>query len=182
MVTGEHYLEDLKLRVPYRTPIALTEADYLTSKDLHRAVAQNLVKIIPYASVPGPYPNQQTINVNLQGLETQVEELRRALAISEKRNQTFEERVEQQGHQLTAILEAVGKIADRPVTTTIINQSGNGSSAKSSEVVGGEVPRFIPDNIDMGEARINTQASEGEATLEESARKLREVRKKQAGG
>jgi hypothetical protein len=174
MITGEHYIEDLKLRVPYRTPVPITEADFLTSKDLNRAAQQNLVKVVAQSSIPSPLP----FSVNVQGLERRVEELQVALLDSERARKGLELKIDTQDGKLEAILAAIQQIPERTVVV-----SGNGASTKPSEVVGGEAPMFFQENMPLGtDARINLHESEGEANLGEAAQKLRELRKRQDGG
>jgi hypothetical protein len=181
LITGEHYIEDLKLRVPYRTPMPITEEDFLSSKDLCRAVQQNLVKVVAQASIPSPTPHN-----NVLGLERRIESLQSTLAESERARKELEvtmaARLANQEDQLSAILRAIKEI---PATQTVVVQgTGNGhSSPKQSEVVGGEVPMFIPDHTPIGtDARIQMTTGEGQADLGEAARKLRELRKAQAPG
>jgi hypothetical protein len=174
MITGEHFIEDLKLRVPYRTPRPITEVDFLNSKDLNRAVQQKYVKVVAQASIPTPVTSG-----NNPVLERRIGELQNALRESENAREILEQKIDNQGDQLTAILAAIEKIPERTVVV-----AGNGASkAPVSEVVGGDVPMFIPENIPLGNrARINMHESEGEADLGEAAQKLRELRKRQGGG
>ena len=181
LITGEHYIEDLRLRVPYRTPMPITENDFLSSKDLNRAVQQNLVKVVAQSSIPSPMPPSQ---VNVQGLERKIESLQSTLAASEKARNELEasmaQRLAAQDGQLSAILAAIKGI---PAPQTVVVQGVNGQSLpKQSEVVGGEVPMFIPDHTPIGtDARIQMTTGEGQAGLGEAAKKLRELRKQQSG-
>lgn len=176
MITGEHFIEDLRLRVPYRTPVPITDADFLNSKDLNRAVQQKYVKVVAQASIPSPAPTG-----NNPVLERRIGELQTALRESEKAREILEQKIDNQGGQLAAILAAIEKIPER---TVVVAGNGNGASkAPGTEVVGGDAPMFIPENIPLGDrARINMHESEGEADLAEAARKLRELRKRQGEG
>jgi hypothetical protein len=181
MISGEHYIEDLKLRVPYRTPMPITENDFLSSKDLNRAVQQNLVKVVAQSSIPSPMPPSQ---VSVQGLERKIESLQSTLAASEKARNELEasmaQRLAAQEGQLSAILAAIKEI---PAPQTVVVQgTGNGQTSKQSEVVGGEVPMFIPEHTPIGtDARIQMTTGEGQTDLGEAAKKLRELRKQQSG-
>jgi len=173
MITGDHFIEDLRLRVPYRTPVPITDNDFLSSKDLNRAIQQKYVKVVAQASIPSPAPTG-----NNPILERRIGELQNALKESEKAREVLEQKIDNQGGQLAAILAAIEKIPERTVVV-----AGKGNGAFKSEVVGGDAPMFIPENIPLGDrARINMHESEGEADLEEAARKLRELRKRQGGG
>ena len=175
MISGEHFIEDLKLRVPYRTPMPITEADFLNSKDLNRATQQNLVKVVAQASIPSPIPQGGVNPVMVR----QIEELQVALRDSEKARKGLEAKIDTQDEKLEAILAAIQKIPERTVVVT----SGNGASKPVSDVVGGEAPMYFPENLSIGtDARINMHESEGDANLEEAAQKLRELRKRQGGG
>lgn len=184
MVTGEHYIEDLKLRVPYRTPIPITDTDFINSKDLNRAVQQNLVKVVAQASIPSPMPTLPNIN----GLELQVEQLNSALKDSQKAHQEevqarlrLETEIKSQNEKLNQILSAIQSL---PAPQTVVVQGTNGTSgSRASEVVGGDVPMFIPENIPTGDAaRISLPTSESSTDIGEAAQKLRQLRKTQGGG
>jgi len=181
LITGEHYIEDLRLRVPYRTPMPITENDFLSSKDLNRAVQQNLVKVVAQSSIPSPMPPSQ---VNVQGLERKIESLQSTLAASEKARNDLEasmaQRLAAQDGQLSAILAAIKGI---PASQTVVVQGTvKGQTSTQSDVVGGEVPMFIPDHTPIGtDARIQMTTGEGQAGLGEAAKKLRELRKQQSG-
>lgn len=178
MITGEHYVEDLRLRVPYRTPVPITEVDFLNSKDLNRAAQQNLVKVVAQASIPGPMPSGHS-----PGLERKVEQLTAQLAESEKSRQELASQIETQGSQLSEILAAIKSIPAQTVVVHGSSSATNGNGHKKSEVVGGDVPMFIPDHTPIGtDARINMVESEGKADVGEAAKKLRELRKSQGGG
>lgn len=180
MITGEHYIEDLKLRVPYRTPMPITENDFLSSKDLNRAVQQNLVKVVAQASIPTPAAPSQ---VNVQGLERRIESLQSTLAESVAARKELEEtmaaKLAAQEGQLAAILQAIRNI---PASQTVVQGTNGQPVPKQSDVVGGEVPMFIPEHTPLGTyARIQMTLGEGQADLGEAARKLRELRKQQGG-
>lgn len=180
MITGEHYIEDLKLRVPYRTPMPITENDFLSSKDLNRAVQQNLVKVVAQASIPTPAAPSQ---VNVQGLERRIESLQSTLAESVAARKELEEtmaaKLAAQEGQLAAILQAIRNI---PASQTVVQGTNGQPVPKQSDVVGGEVPMFIPEHTPLGtDARIQMTLGEGQADLGEAARKLRELRKQQGG-
>lgn len=172
MITGEHMIEDLRIRVPYRTAVPITEADYLNSRDLHRAVQQGYVKVTAQASIPTPLPAP---GVLVAGLERRVEELQQALRSSEDSRRGLEAKIDSQGQQLEVILAAIQKIPERTVVV-----AGTGRAEPGSQVVGGAVPMFIPSNIDMGDgARINLGEAEQASDLAQAAQKLRELRKRQ---
>lgn len=184
MVTGEHFLADLNLRIPYRTPIPITDADYVNSRDLNRAVQQNLVKVFAQSSIPDPLPPSYA---SVAGLEQKVEKLHLALADSERlrkeeaeARRDLEGRIAAQGRTLEDILSAIKSI---PAPQTVVVQGGMGGVLpKPSEVVGGDAPMFIPENIPLGDsARISPATREGSSDIGEAARKLRELRKTQGG-
>lgn len=170
LVTGDHFVEDIRIRVGYRDTVPINEHDYLRSRDLHRAAQQGLIKLIPYAAVPQPMPGQYP---NLQKLEHEVSELRQALVQSQQREAGL-------GNKLDSILAAIGQLS---VPQAQLVQAGNGGAPATarvvgSDVVGGEVPMFIPSQIEMGtSARLNTQKSKGDTRVDEAAEKLRALKK-----
>jgi hypothetical protein len=122
--------------------------------------------------------------VNVQGLERRIESLQSTLAESVKARKDLEEtmaaKLAAQEGQLAAILAAIQSI---PASQTVVVQGTVNGQSKQSDVVGGEVPMFIPDHTPIGtDARIQMTLGEGEADLGEAARKLRELRKQQGTG
>lgn len=182
MVTGEHYVEDLKLRVPYKTAMPITENDFLNSKDLNRAAQQNLVKVVAQASVPSSTPSLP----NVVGLERKIDQLESALRASEtaraeevQARKDLETKIEAQNTTLSQILSAVQAI---PAPQTVVVQGGGNGVGKPSDVVGGDVPMFIPENIPIGtDARITLPTKESSSDVGEAAQKLRQLRKSQGG-
>lgn len=184
-VSGHHYIEDLRLMVPYRVAVTISAEDYLRSKDLHRALQQGTIMELQYApniptqAMTRPHPVAVPTTAPdpsyLKGLGSQVEELRREVA----GYKGLESKLEQQGYQLEAIL---GAIKDIHTTTVIENRYMGAIPGPSSDVVGGDAPAFIPSQIvpTEAQARVNIQTAEG-ADIGKAASKLRELRKRQQG-
>ena len=180
-VTGTHYINDLRLAIPYRVPVTISDEDYLQSKDLHRALQQGKVMRLPHGPVvPKEAMQRQPIRVQapgpdpalLKGLEQQVAELRRELT-DLKTKQT--EQMSQQTTALDAILGAVNKLGDS--RTIVIS---DGQRPVSTDVVGGEAPAFIPSSIvpEDAEARVEIKVSEGKS-IDKAASRLREIRQRE---
>lgn len=206
MVTGTHIIEDLRITVPYRVAVTIAAEDVLRSRDLQIALQQK--KIFPLQNNLGglkvrghpqpravPPPVTPTTIVAeadpraLDALTASQDDLRRAIASSEEHNAKLEAALEasqSEKAEIKGALETTTQQFSEVMEAIKGLQAGGGvvsaAGTSGSEVVGGDVPTYIPDVIKPknADARISVKEEASTATsVDGSANKLRELRRQQ---
>lgn len=185
LVMSTHVIEDIAMDVPHGVTVIIPADKAARSKDLWRAISQKCLFQIktagpPVGFVPGSADRKDAVAIQSRlaalesrnsSLESESKALREQLAAAQAR---------QQG-TLEAILEQL-KNQPAPQVVQLSGSGGsNGSSVKSSEVVGGDAPTFIPGQIrpDGAETRIGTQEVTAESDVGSVADRLKKLRERQ---
>lgn len=185
-VTGVHLIEDIKVTVPYGTAVTIPAEAVVRSRDLQIAIQQK--RVVEVANMMGnraqvsfaqPAATPPSIPpAELEALRNANDQLTRSVEELRKQNAT-------QQSQFQAILDALGTMSTKePTVVHHHHGGGNGFSAGGSDVVGGDVPKYIPSQIKTddttGRISMQTSTSSDEADFDKSVSKLRELRKKQS--
>lgn len=184
LVTGTHLIEDIGIAVPNQVAVRIPADLAMRSKDLWRGIQQGrLFQLHSGAGLhvaKGPTP---TSNREAQ-LEAENKRLRGELDAERMRNDGIQSVLDGLQAQLQGVQMAVGKLGAAPRVVQVM-PSGQvvAPVAAGSEVVGGEVPAFLPERIhpDTAETQIRPATETAEkANVTSAASKLREL-KKQSG-
>ena len=199
MVTGTHTIEDIKVNVPHRVAVFIPAEDVIRSRDVQIAIQQRKIFILdnhvvvppglrvrgtpPPKRVPAAPPavsarNDAELQKTLR--DTQVE-LRKSMAREDKskaREDALAAALAASQEQFAAIQGTLDRIEAKE--STVVVQGGAGG-VQASDVVGGDVPKYIPEQIkpEKAETRITVKKEEGSSNVSGAVSKLREMRKKQ---
>jgi DUF438 domain-containing protein len=172
--TGSILLYDIQVMVHHQIPTFIPADKVLNSADLHRALGSKA--IFQMLNTMHTSKSSQDLKV----LEDENRQLREALMRSTQQGSSLQQSVEGLARQVETLTAAVGKIG----TVTATSSPGTRVSANpQSEVVGGEIPMFIPDAATpSGEVQLQVQEvlSEGDG-VSDARSKLRQLRKGQSG-
>lgn len=177
--TGTHFIEDIQVSVPHRTPVFIPAEKVLRSADLYRALGQNLLFKLDDSSLtleaPPPVPDANSLTI--ARLEAENKALR-------EQNAQLQVRLEQ---QMTLILDGMSRLEQRPVT--VVSSGGSSPSSASArtvdpDAVSTDAPMFLPGSIAPKDAeaqiRVEKHVSEGKS-VGAAGDKLRELRRKSGG-
>lgn len=178
--TGSLLLHDIQVMVHHQTATYIPADKALNSADLHRALNSRVIfQMLNTMTTTSAVPVQDVSRS--VALEEENRLLREALKKSTQQGSSLQESVEALGAKLETLVAAVGRIQTTPV---VIHGGPSASTAFVSEVVGGDVPMFIPDNIVPKGAEVQVQvqetSSDGGAVSEAQSR-LRKLRRGQTG-
>jgi len=183
LVTGTHIIEDIKVAVGHKVAVRIPGELALRSQDLWRGIQQG--KLFQLDGGSGLHVSRAPApeNVRVAELEAQVRQLRNELEQERHRNAGLQQlliglQTQIQGVQQVA---ATGQFGYRPVSPA---NGAPANGAPAVEVVGGEVPTFLPDRIQPKEAeaqiRTTTETAE-KSNVSSAASKLRELKQRTSG-
>lgn len=171
--TGSHLLYDIQVMVHHQIPTYIPADKALNSADLHRALGSKIIfQMLNTMHTPKPDPKV--------ALEDENRQLREALMQSSQQSQALQQSVETLARQMEVLTAAVGKIGTTQTVT--LTPAAYAATNPRSEVVGGDVPMFLPDTtLPSGtEVQMNVPEvlSEGDSVTDARS-KLRQLRKGQ---
>jgi hypothetical protein len=171
--TGSVLLTDIQVMVHHQIPTYIPADQALNSVDLHRALGSG--SIFQMLNTMHNKPQESP-----RPLEDENRTLRDALQRSTQQGNDLQRTMTLLTQQIEALTAVVGQIG---TTQVVIQGSSPAAAQRVSEVVGGDVPMFIPD-IDSSNTEVQVQVqevlSEGDA-VSDARSKLRQLRKGQAG-
>jgi hypothetical protein len=184
VVTGTHIIEDIRVAVPHKMAVYIPAEQALRSKDLHRALQQGLLFKLDggsgLRSDDQPPPEAQPSGTTrFISLEQENKRLMRELDEAHRREEGLKQAISALQEQLGAILKVLGRIEARPDPAPVVVQAG-GTVVPLPEVVGGDTPSFIPDEILPKDAETNIRVQKGTAegsAVIGAASRLRELRR-----
>ncbi len=162
LVAETHYIDDIRLQIPYRTAVAVPAALAARSRDLQAALQQRLVMqlgnvlpagsvyrgtgAVPGAGAPNPMPVRveappETWRVERESLLRELEHSRTQASQLETMNDSLTSLLATMSNQLTSIQRVLETLKLQGVSVP----------AASAVRFGDAAPIFIPDNI-RGEA------------------------------
>jgi len=207
LVAGTHLLEDIKVAIPHKVAVSITPNQMMHSKDLYRAINKGFVFKLDGGALHSTTPRVQSASVGeITKLNREVKDLQRQLREAHAKNEGLQRALIGLNTNIDGILAAIGSLKDNggstsvaspafppgmmQLLTQIVAQGGvqgvlTAASAPVSEVVGGEAPVFIADEIKPKDATTNIQvqktASEG-SDVSAATSKLKELRQEQKPG
>lgn len=185
-ISGGHYLNDLRKRVPYDSTLRLTKDEVESSDDLSRAIQKNLVEVKKKLSSQNPRQPESRGNQVSQAessesqVQSQAESQADATAeVVEKHEDRENEEIEelkrlnrrlmmtiqnliQQQESLSSkqedLMRKMEDFVDQPPAQTIqaVDVSDQDTSG-SKETVDGDYDTFVPNQIRSGEAETSGQ-------------------------
>lgn len=175
--TGSLLLQDIQVAVHHQIPTYIPADKALNSKDLHRALGNG--SIFQLNSTMFPTPKKPQEDPKMPFLEEENRLLKAALAQSTQQGNALQGSVDALGRQVQALAEALGRLA---VSGPVVAGSAAPLQAQS-EVVGGDVPMFIPDMAPTEtDVKIQVQETVSESdSVSAAADKLRKLRRQQGG-
>ncbi len=203
LVTGTHLIEDIGIAVPHQVAVRIPADVALRSKDLWRGIQQNRLFRLNAGSglifaadtsVPHPPPpippspavqqESQRLHHEVQRLQQENQQLRQEhqrlvveLTAERQRNDSLQAALVS---GLQGVQTAIGKLESAP---RVVMVGPGASSAGSPDVVGGDVPTFVPGKIlpENVEAQIRPDKATAErSNVASAASRLREL--KRGGG
>lgn len=185
LVTGTHQIEDIGIAVPHKVAVWIPAEKALQSKDLWRGIQQGyLFKLdgaVSFRSDPDPPPAAPS--PKLEELQRDNERLRRELEASEHRNFVLQQKMDGMQAQLGSMVTLLTRIEEKTYAASqqVIVAGPQAVLPPVSEVVGGDIPTFIPGNIlpknVEGGVSAHKETSEGSAVAG-AASALKELRRK----
>jgi hypothetical protein len=194
LVTGTHVIEDIRIAVPHQVAVFIPADLAYKSKDLWRGIGQRRLFQLTGGSGLAVESNTRTIPANndleLEDFRTENKQLRQQLEEAQRQNVGLQEALQSMQSQLTSILRVLGRLENGDMTVRGLPVASHGSppvnyAPKPAQVlpqaVGGEVPSFIPDDINPEDAktsiRIDAEVITG-SSLAANVKALREARRK----
>ncbi len=174
--TGSILLYDIQVMVHHQIPTYIPADQALNSTDLHRALGSKAIFQMLNTMHTKPQDTKAA-------LEDENRQLREALAKSTQQGTALQQSVDGLAKQMEVLAAAVGKIG---TVTQIVVQGSTPQAAtyQQSEVVGGDIPMFLPDTVLPSGTDIQMSVpevlSEGDG-VSDARNKLRQLRKGQAG-
>lgn len=169
--TGSIFLQDIKVMVHHQVPTYIPADQALNSTDLHRALNSKMIfQLLNTMRASRAEPKVS--------LEDENQQLREALQRSTQQNASLQQSVDGLARQMESLTAAVAKIG----TATIVAQSQATAMAANprSEVVGGDIPMFIPDAVMPSEVKMTVEEVLSDSDGVSDARsRLRQLRKGQ---
>lgn len=196
LVTGTHLIEDIGVAVPHQVAVRIPADVALRSKDLWRGIQQNRlfrlnagsglsaareIQAAPPPPPAAPGPDMVALQQENQRLKAENQRLVADLEKERQRNDTLQNLLGGLTSGLQGVQTAIGKLESAP--RVIVAGSPGAVAASSPEVVGGDVPTFVPDKIlpDNVEAQIRAEKETAErSNVASAASRLREM--KRGGG
>lgn len=185
LVTGGCMISDLQLHVPHKVAVFIKADDLHRSKDLYRAINQNLLfKLDGGTGFPveetRPVPNESLLRITQ--LEAENRGLRQELEASKAQNLTLQTLLQGLQVQFSALQQGITRLEQKEPSVTVVNNSM--ATASMPGVVGGDTPTFLPGEIKPKDAeasiRVDKQVSEG-SSIGAAGKKLRELRGGKSG-
>lgn len=195
LVTGTHLIEDIGVTVPHQVAVRIPADVALKSKDLWRGIQQNRlfrlnagsglniaaeVHAQPPANAAVQQENQrlhhetQRLQQENQRLQQENQRLAAELAAERQRNDSLQAALVS---GLQGVQTAIGKLESAP---RVVLAGPGAAQAGGSDVVGGDVPTFVPDKIlpENVEAQIRPDKTTAEqSNVSSAASRLRELRR-----
>lgn len=184
LVTGTHIIEDIGIAVPHQIAVHIPAEQALQSKDLWRGIQQGkLFKLDGGGGLRTATRVQTPDNNRVAILEAENQKLRQELLEEKRRSAGFQELLAGLQGQLHGVQVALGRLGDAPRVVHVQQVNGH-SEPQATEVVGGEVPTFLPEHIrpETAELQIRPATETAEKSNVSSAtNKLREMKKQSTG-
>lgn len=170
--TGSLLLQDIQVMVHHQIPTYIPADKALNSTDLHRAIGSKAIfQMLNTIHTAKPQDSKAV-------LEDENRQLREALMKSTQQSTALQQSMNDLAQQVGVLAAAVTKMGSQQV---ILQAAPN---QQASEVVGGEVPMFLPDTeVPSGESvqlQVQEVLSEGDGVSDARSR-LRQLRKGQTG-
>ncbi len=172
--TGSLLIPDIQVMVHHQIPTFIPADQVLNSTDLHRAIGSKAIFQMLNTMHTGKPQDQKGV------LEDENRQLREALMKSTQQSTALQQSVNDMAKQVGALAAAVTKMGTQQVTLQAVSTV---AVQPVSEVVGGEIPMFLPDTVaPTGDVQIRVQEvlSEGDS-VSDARSKLRQLRKGSAG-
>jgi hypothetical protein len=175
--TGSILLYDIQTMVHHQVPTYIPADKVLNSTDLHRALGSKAIfQMLNTMHTSKP---QDTTTASL---EDENRQLREALMKSTQQSTALQQSVDGLARQMEVLAAAVGKIGT--VSVVASSAAPGVTVASRSEVVGGDIPMFLPDTTLPAGTEVQMHVpevlSEGDA-VSDARNKLRQLRKGQPG-
>jgi len=180
---GSHLIEDIGVLVPQGVVVSISADQAYRSRDLWRAISQNLVFRLKSGPAPASMGTPQPLPDVTKDTSLLVEQNRLLMASLEEQrtqNAALLSAVDQQRRVLEMLAE---KVSTQKVEVQYTHAPGNAIAPTTPKVEGTivsgpEVPMFIPSSIkaENSKTRIATNRDESEADLEEARNKLRQLK------
>lgn len=201
LVTGTHLIEDIGVTVPHQVAVRIPAEVALKSKDLWRGIQQNRLfrlnagsglNIAAEVHAPPPSPpvlqqENQRLHFEVQRLQQENQRLQQEnqrlvgeLAAERQRNDSLQAALVGLTSGLQGVQTAIGKLETAP---RVVMAGPGAVNVGGSDVVGGDVPTFVPDKIlpENVEAQIRPDKATAErSNVASAASRLREL--KRGGG
>lgn len=193
LVTGGHFIEDIQVSVPHKVAVWIPAEKALGSKDLYRALGQNLLFKLDGGGISAdtaPPVDSNESKVLIAGLESEIRSLKVQNSTLTQQNTLLTQLLTGLQQQMETLSQGITRLEAKPSVVTVTNSPGIStkpaqSTPVVSEVVGGEVPTFLPSTGSLKDVEtqinITTQVSE-ESPVNAANSKLRELRKKSGNG
>jgi hypothetical protein len=183
-VTGVHFIEDIKINVPHQVAVYIPADKALNSKDLHRALSAKIIFQLSSSMFLQQAQTPDYERLRQLALEQENLLLREALARSNQQGVELKSSVTTIEQQMQTLIATLGRIESAPRIVQVTGQPASVVRAPESEVVGGEVPMFIPDNDLPADADVHLEVKQQEGsgdTVSEAQSRLRQLRKGRSG-
>jgi hypothetical protein len=174
--TGSLLLTDIQVMVHHQIPTYIPADKALNSVDLHRALGSGAI-----------FQMLNTMHIKPQespraaALEDENRTLREALQKSTQQGNDLQRTMETLARQMEALTAVVGQIG---VSQVVVQGVSPAAAQRATEVVGGDVPMFIPDSIVSPTADVQVQVQEvlsEDDSVSDAQNRLRQLRKGRAG-
>lgn len=177
--TGSLLLADIQVSVHHQVATYIPAEKALNSADLHRALnSKAIFQLTNSMPLKTPAPD-----VSRQALEDENRTLREALMRATQQSSATQLSVDSLKEQVQQLIATMGRLGSQPVVVQQVAGSVRAVEA-ATEVVGGDAPMFIPDDIVPTSAdvqvRVKEETSDG-SEVSEAASRLRKLRKGQGG-
>lgn len=178
VTTGVFLIEDIKVNVPHKEPVYIPGNKAVNSTDLHRALnARILFQLV--STLPTQVASPSSDPERFDAVEAENRTLREALERSSQQGAALQRSLESVEGKLGTLMAVVEKMASAPVQ--VVSAGVRAVQEPLSEVVGGEVPMFIPSEIVPKDADMHVETT-AEVSKNDSvsaaAAKLRELRRR----
>lgn len=178
MAMGVFHVEDIGVMVPQGVVVTIHARDALRSKDLWRAISQNIL----FRLKTGPNemlvdrPQQQELK-RIEVLEDQNESLKAAFEEQKVRNDELLRAMQEQHVLLKALMDRISTgVPTVPKSPSYVRPIDSSPACPVVETV--EIPMFVPSVIkpENVSTRIGKIENEVEDTLNDAQSKLRKMR------
>lgn len=184
LVTGTHMIEDIGIAVPHKVAVRIPADLALRSKDLWRGISQS--RLFQLSGGAGLHvAKTPTDDANRVGqLEIENKRLRRELEAEKNRSAGLESLLSGLQTQLQGVQSAIGRLEALPrvVAPMMTSTVASTTPAEAIEVVGGDIPTFLPSRIHPEEAEAQIRSTTETADTANVPLALSKLRQMRSGG